>query len=541
MANYFPEKQQYTNVFVFPNSQRKITSAYDVRTKRLTLFYHADTAEIERVSGLASSYDRELIVQKVDMDGTKAILLAEYIEDPNNPGLYRAYPFIAGLTSDSKPIDGISNSTLLTTTRGLNNFSNGSAGLAALQLSVNGIPKEDLPPGLLRNNATPAATQPVPSAEAPAAAPAPSAPPAPTPEPAPRPDETREQSPGQGDPQGGPAPVPQQQRVPEQGSTPIPPVAQPANPVEKSYLSYPLNIKDRQDRIRFQAVILGERKEKTPTGSQGALDFRFGDRTFVVAENQKPVYMAIQSSISDQNSVDWGPDSINAIDSALYYKSRNAMEGESDVAAQLGKFGTDIAIAVKERKGFFQRYLAGQAAGNSNILARTDGVVLNPNMELLFQGPQLRPFTFQFKMSARNDKEAFEIRQIIGYFKRNMAVKKNAPGDVGGFFLGSPNLFQISYLKWYDDEKDPQGKITKAGGWRDHPGLNLIHPYNEKNPKEPSARACALTNCSVDYTPLGSYATYSDGAMVAYNISLQFQDVQPVYAEDYPNDHPIGY
>jgi hypothetical protein len=39
---------------------------------------------------------------------------------------------------------------------------------------------------------------------------------------------------------------------------------------------------------------------------------------------------------------------------------------------------------------------------------------LNPNMELLFQGPQLRPFNFTFRLSPRDQKEA-EASQI--YYK----------------------------------------------------------------------------------------------------------------------------
>jgi hypothetical protein len=165
-----------------------------------------------------------------------------------------------------------------------------------------------------------------------------------------------------------------------------------------------------------------------------------------------------------------------------------------------------------------RKYLAGQAASLNNVLARTDNVVLNPNLELLFQGPQLRPFSFQFKMSARSKPEANEIKSIIKYFKYHMAVRKET-----GLFLRAPHVFTIRYLK---------GEIDN------HPGINLISPTND-------TKACALTNCSVDYTPLGSYATYEDGTMAAYTLSLQFQEITPIYDTDYAEgpaaSHPIGY
>ena len=46
---------------------------------------------------------------------------------------------------------------------------------------------------------------------------------------------------------------------------------------------------------------------------------------------------------------------------------------------------------------------------------------MNPNMELLFNGPQLRTFGFTFKLSPRTKDEATKIKDIIYCFKRAMA------------------------------------------------------------------------------------------------------------------------
>ena len=89
-----------------------------------------------------------------------------------------------------------------------------------------------------------------------------------------------------------------------------------------------------------------------------------------------------------------------------------------------------------------------------------------------------------------------------------MAPQYNA----GELFVRAPYIFEIKY--YYKNQPD-------------HPGLNLI-------------KACALTNLSVDYTPLGSYMTYEDGTMVAYTLSMQFQELTPIYENDYAG-HDIGY
>ena len=45
--------------------------------------------------------------------------------------------------------------------------------------------------------------------------------------------------------------------------------------------------------------------------------------------------------------------------------------------------------------------LIGSATG-VNLLGRAGGVVLNPNLELLFSKPSLREFSLSFRLSARS-------------------------------------------------------------------------------------------------------------------------------------------
>lgn len=276
-----------------------------------------------------------------------------------------------------------------------------------------------------------------------------------------------------------------------------------------SGLRYPISMKLEQDKIKFQACQI-KRGEPTSAG----LGFQFPEAVYEPVDG--PICLAIQSSISDQNSVDWGPDSVNAIESALY-KASSSFMNEGDIQKNISTFMKDLYEKTSQNQELIKKYLAGQAAGINNVLARTDNVVLNPNLELLFQGPQLRPFSFQFKMSARNEPEARTIKAIIKYFKYHMAVRKTSDG----LFLRAPHVFTIRYLK---------------GETENHPGINQITPQGK------DVKACALTNCSVDYTPLGSYMTYEDGTMVAYTLSLQFQELTPIYDtdyKDYPND--IGF
>ena len=139
-------------------------------------------------------------------------------------------------------------------------------------------------------------------------------------------------------------------------------------------------------------------------------------------------------------------------------------------------------------------------------------------MELLFQGPQLRPFNFMFKMSPRSKEEAYSVKRIIRAFKRNMAPKVN------NLFLQSPNVFKITYIHGSDENSKTNT----------HQSINLI-------------KMCSLQNCSIDYTPLQTYMTYDDkddpqASMVSYNMSLSFSEITPIYQNDYDAEkHPIGF
>jgi hypothetical protein len=292
-----------------------------------------------------------------------------------------------------------------------------------------------------------------------------------------------------------------------ESSTPTNPPATPPK-TEKAFLVYPLDMADtKQDRIKFTAV------KYLPSGDLKNLQITPQNRKSQVKRItiEKPVFLPIQASITDQNSADWQGGNLNYIDQKLINLSGDVMNAQSydklteGVSRSLSKAFEDIRNESNEIKVA----LAEQAVGVTGLLGRF-GSVLNPNFELLFTGPQLRPFEFQFKMSAREAKEAAEIKEIIKFFKQNMAAIK----DDTGIFLRAPNTFFIEYM---------YGGRTEL-----HPGINKI-------------KECALLNCAVDYTPNGTYMTYQDGTMVSYTLSLSFQELEPIYSGDYKDEHSIGY
>ena len=189
-----------------------------------------------------------------------------------------------------------------------------------------------------------------------------------------------------------------------------------------------------------------------------------------------------------------------------------AIGNPADMLSIMGKAAGEIGDQLKnviedENTGpALIAYFAGQAVG-ANIGARTAGTVLNPNLELLFSGPNLRTFQFNFRMTPRDHDESLMIKKIIRTFKKNMAVKKSS----SKLFLETPNIFQLEYIYNADG----------PNGGQQHPYLNRF-------------KMMAMTSFNVNYTPDGTYMTYgSDGSLTAYDISMAFGELEPIYADDY--------
>jgi hypothetical protein len=288
------------------------------------------------------------------------------------------------------------------------------------------------------------------------------------------------------------------------------PITQPTTGTEPTaaMLVYPIDLgRSTQDRIMFQAYEY-QSGNRLPRDS-----FEFELNPVNYTNGKERVFLPIQSSIVDQNNVGWDSDTLNPIElSALGLSSRliDAEPGKQMTNVVAEAFGQTLNLLKNDQRTreAIKNYIIGQAVGVNNLQSRLSGQVLNPNLELLFQGPQLRPFNYTFKMSARSRTEATTIKKIIKYFKKNMAVKKD-----NAIFLKAPNVFKIQYQ---------YGDSGKA-----HPGLNLI-------------KMCALTNCAVDYTPLGTYMTFNDGTMIAYTMTLSFQELTPIYNTDYDREFDYG-
>ena len=252
-------------------------------------------------------------------------------------------------------------------------------------------------------------------------------------------------------------------------------------------------------------------------------------RNSALKERIGTVILPIPSGIQDNNAISWGDDSMNnysaGVANYMIGKTQEAILGQAGAAAGAAALGISpqmfITLSTLARAGvspdnplvkpsIISQLLknAGVELPAETILARGAGIVPNSNLELLFQGPTLRSFGFNWRMSPRSALEARNVKRIIRMFKQGSAPRKvNSQSGAGAasLFLGTPNVFKLSY---------------KTAGNKEISGLNKF-------------KICALVNMNVIYAPDGQWAAYAEGQPVSVQMSLNFQEIEPVYESDY--------
>ena len=278
---------------------------------------------------------------------------------------------------------------------------------------------------------------------------------------------------------------------------------------------YPMALKANRDQDKLGISVLEYKPRPIGEGSPSGLGI--GSREGYKQRTLGSVFLPVPGSVLDSNNVSWDADSMDPVKllaSNAFFdnvgKGSGAIDGLADTLGQIG-------VSIGENSGDVKTAVGAalaKAATGGNILTRATGSVINPNMELLFKGPQLRTFGLTWKMSPRDYEESQMIKNIIRMFKQSMAVKRSK----SQLFLKSPNTYKLEYLT--------------AGG-RDHSFL-------------PKIKECALTGCNINYTPDGNYQTYEDSSMVAYEMTLNFNELEPIYHDDYykldqDTDQSIGF
>ena len=298
---------------------------------------------------------------------------------------------------------------------------------------------------------------------------------------------------------------------------------------EVSVLAYPIDIDPEQDHLEIdemeyrrpgtgkqgENVLTGANSQQNAAGpgASTAADYAIGGSIILP-----------MPKVTDTNGAEWGKseltgDEMNRSNRASSWKHTDAFQGGRDneqdaenIAREGGRgqqtrgrgggrsdnqtnywWSRELMLRAKS----VQRNIGGNVTADS-FLARERGQILNPNAELLFQGPILRSFSFSWLMVARSQREGREIRRIIRKLKKGAAPKWNNTA-----LLETPSIWQLTYKS----------------------GRNTLKTANR-------FKQCALTSITVDYAPDGIWTAYDDSQPVALRMGLGFKELRAVYETD---------
>ena len=220
------------------------------------------------------------------------------------------------------------------------------------------------------------------------------------------------------------------------------------------------------------------------------------------------------------NGISWGDESANAFTTAAFMGAANTLmnvgadpwalgvEGVNSAKNMVNNLGKDEPEFKKLASAFGAQFALGSLGINvdpGQMMTRATGSAINPNLELLFNGPKLRNFSFNFLFAPNDPFEASEVRKIQKFLKRCMSPSRNSGNRL---FIDTPDVFRIRFRSGDD----------RIGGV----GMMKI---------------CAMTKCAINYTPENSWMTYNDdvaNAMpVRSNMTCDFTELTPIFQDHY--------
>ena len=236
------------------------------------------------------------------------------------------------------------------------------------------------------------------------------------------------------------------------------------------------------------------------------------------------INLPIPRNVTDSQGVQYGESGLNPLEATGLSAVAGGVDPTGSVVALKNAFktlasGSAEVLANNEVQGAIGAAVAGTAIGAlggnvsaDQLISRATGQILNPNLELLFNGVGIRTFPFSFQFFPRNRSEGQVVMDIIRTLKMEMAPTRTVESEAKGIFIKSPSIFHLKYKK----------------GNGAHPFLNRFKP-------------AVLSDMKVNYTAAGSHSTFYDGTPTHIQVDMQFKELNPIFREDYASAGGVGY
>lgn len=289
-----------------------------------------------------------------------------------------------------------------------------------------------------------------------------------------------------------------------------------------SQLRYPSDLAESSaDWVSFQFFQYKSAFGDTNTGKNPSYINEYnaiqtGSSVYASSTGEYPnIAMYMPEDISANYTQTWGGREFHPIAAALMRQSSGIMQAgnAAEVVTKSGNAAKNLLASIYNSRDGLAPYVGAEAismginaagfggsVSANDVLASSQGRILNPNTEVLYQGPTLRTFGLTFKMTARSKSESETIYEICRTFKRASLPSGN---DTARNLINCPQIVQVEFKHKKDKSK-----------W--------VAQYKQ----------CAIGSVDINYTPDGAWSTFRTGAPTAVVLTLQFQELKLLFADD---------
>lgn len=291
------------------------------------------------------------------------------------------------------------------------------------------------------------------------------------------------------------------------------------------------------------------------------------------------LYLNMPQKLGESQSQNWANAKLGEI--GPFIGNRDSTTGNNFFADIIKRLAENFVLG--NAVNAFQK--VGASGLNENgILSATSGIVYNPNLEVLYDGPDFRRFNYQFALFTKSEQDAKAINDVVRFFQYASVPSTGASsfdGNGGGGASGNRDGLRNTFLDATNINAagdavntlyqfvtgNAQGTAqaaintavntltglagAAAGGFgaifnganrfiKQPPFLLLTYRRGgQEHPFLYSPMPCALNSLNIDYTPTGNYTVMDNfgktglATVVGVVITLQLTEIKNVFAEDY--------
>jgi hypothetical protein len=257
-----------------------------------------------------------------------------------------------------------------------------------------------------------------------------------------------------------------------------------------------------------------------------------------------------------------------------------------------GDFFTNAAKRVVENFALGKSVEVANKLGASQftdngILSATSGIVFNPNLEVLYEGPDFRSFNFQFALFTKSSSDAKNIKKIVDAFRKASLPSANgsanagnlagvftdaggaqlgvgladaALGGIKGALTGGKKGGIKGLMNGFNSTINSLGSFAAAGAT----GGGLVFSGDNRFIKQPPfvlmtyrrgaevhpfikpLLPAAINQLSFDFTPTGNYTQLAnfdntdEATTIGVNITMQITEVTNLFSDTLFKDRAPG-